>query len=138
MSGSYDSGQRPLTNVQYQSTHNPYNSGAGFYGESSGFLPPQKRKGTSNWIKFGIPILIIIVAGAVLGGVFGSRASKKDGSTNSSLSNPSDPAAASSAAANKNKIGVFATSTDSYGLPVYPTDVSTSMSLIKKHDLVLE
>jgi hypothetical protein len=125
MSPSYESGQRPLTNVEYQSTNNPYNSGAGFYGESSGFLPPQPRKKrVSNWIKFGIPILILIVAGAVLGGIFGSRASKKNNTTSNSLSNPSDPAAASSAAANKQKIGAFASTTDSYGLPVYPTNAS--------------
>lgn len=122
MSHSYDSGQRPLTNVNYQAANNPYNSGEGFYGESSGFLPPTSRKKrTSPWIKFGIPLLIIIAAGAILGGIFGSRASHKNGGTDNTLSNPSDPAAASSAVANKQKIGVFPTGTDSYGLPIYPT-----------------
>lgn len=127
MSRSYDSGSRPLTDVQYQSTNNPYNSGAGFYGESSGFLPPQPRKKRiSPWIKFGIPLLIIVIAGAVVGGILGSRSSKNKTSSTTSSSNPSNPAAASSAAANKQKIGVFAVSTDSYGLPVYPTATGVS------------
>jgi len=132
MSRSYDSGQRPLTNVEYQSTNNPYNSGAGFYGESSGFLPPpqSRKRGTSPWIKFGIPVLIIVAAGAIVGGILGSRAHKNSSSTNNTLSNPNDPGAASAAAANKQKIGAFAVSTDSYGLPVYPTGTSDAAAYV--------
>ncbi|SCV71498.1 BQ2448_3086 [Microbotryum intermedium] len=33
---------------------------------------PQKR-GVSKWIKFGIPLLLLVIAGAVVGGIFGSR-----------------------------------------------------------------
>jgi hypothetical protein len=125
MPGSFDSGQRPLTNVNYQSANNPYDSGAGFYGESSGFLQPQpQKKRISGWIKFGIPILIIIAAGAIVGGILGSKAEKKHSSSSNTSANPTNPAAASSAVANKNEIGVFATGTDSYGLPIYPTNVS--------------
>ncbi|KZT32797.1 hypothetical protein SISSUDRAFT_1066653 [Sistotremastrum suecicum HHB10207 ss-3] len=130
MARSFDSGQRPLTNVPYESANNPYNSGAGFYNESSGFLPPQQRKksGLSPWIKFGIPIVVIIIAAAVVGGVVGSRDHKSStSSSGSSSSGPSNPsAAASSAVNNKEAIGVFPTATDSYGLPVYPTTANTA------------
>jgi hypothetical protein len=80
---------------------------------------PTPKKRISNWVKFGIPIALLVIAGAVVGGIFGSRKSHSSSSSNS----PS--AAASSAASVKSAIGEFPTATDSfYGVPLYPSTVS--------------
>jgi len=108
-----------------QPNSSPYGTGDSRYTESqSGFItphpPPKKR--TSNWIKFGIPALIIIIIAGVVGGVLGSRKSKEN--RNSSGSTGSD-AAASSAASVKLGAGRFAVSTDAqFMVPVYPSTVS--------------
>jgi hypothetical protein len=119
---SFDSGQRPLTHVRYQSANsNPYGSGDPYYNQSSGFLPPQKPKqGVSPWIKFGIPVAVLVIIGVVVGAVVGTRKS----SDNASSADAS--AAASSAVEQKTSIGRFAVSTDSeWMLPVYPSTVRT-------------
>lgn len=105
------------------STHNlnsPYRDPA--YNESTGFITPAAhKKKTSNWIKFGIPVAIIVIIAAVVGAVLGIRASK-----NSSGSPQSKEAAASSAASAKNAVGLFATATNSeYMVPLYPATVSS-------------
>lgn len=100
------------------------------YNESSGFITPMpangRKKGASKWLKFGLPILLIIViVGAVLGGVLGSRASKKN-------SQESDEATASGAASVKNEVGVYPTSTNSeFMVPIYPSTVSQVKSVIR-------
>jgi hypothetical protein len=102
----------------------PYGTGDPQYNESqSGFItpnsPPKKR--TSNWIKFGIPALIIIIIAGVVGGVVASRKSNKSSSSGSKGS----AAAASSAASAKLAAGRFAVATDSeFMVPVYPSTVS--------------
>src|SRR5882757_9499730 len=83
----------------------PYGSGDPYYNESSGYIasgPP--KKGMSNWIKFGVPIALLVVVGAVVGGVLGSRSSQ-----NSSSSSSSSP---SSIVSIKGAVGRFATATD--------------------------
>lgn len=89
-----------------------------------------KRRTLSPWVKFGIPIGILVIIGAVLGGVLGSRAgrhhdtSSSSTSGGSSSSGDSSPAAASSAVSAKNALGIFATSTNSeFMVPVYPSTV---------------
>lgn len=87
--------------------------------------PPKKP--ISNWIKFGVPVFVLVVIAAVLGGVLGSRAAKNNNSSASGsnqASSASASAAASAAASAKNEIGRFATSTESdYMMPVYPSTV---------------
>jgi hypothetical protein len=102
----------------------PYGSGDPFYAESTGHITPSRPKktaSTSKWIKFGIPIAIILIVAAVVGGVVGSRRSK----TAAASSGSKDPgAAASSAASVKASIGRYATGTNSkYMVPVYPSTV---------------
>ncbi|EJD03712.1 uncharacterized protein FOMMEDRAFT_167044 [Fomitiporia mediterranea MF3/22] len=126
MANSFDSGQRPLTHVRYQSANsNPYGSGDPYYNQSSGFLPPQKpKKGVSNWIKFGIPVAILVIAGIVVGAVVGTK--KSNDNKTASKNDPS--AAASSAVSAKSEIGRFAVSTDSeWMLPVYPSTTNTAV-----------
>jgi hypothetical protein len=105
----------------------PYGSGDPYYNESSGFITPHPaKKRTSNWIKIGVPVLILVIIGAVLGGVLGSRSNSN--SSNGGTSSAGGEAAASSAASIKLDIGRFATATDSeYMIPIYPSTVSHSL-----------
>ncbi|EIW86869.1 hypothetical protein CONPUDRAFT_161502 [Coniophora puteana RWD-64-598 SS2] len=101
----------------------PYGSGDPYYNESSGYITPHNppKKKTSGWIKFGIPVALIIIAAAVVGGVLGSRAARNKSSASS------DAAAAASASSVKKDIGIFATGTDSlYGLPLYPSTTNSA------------
>jgi hypothetical protein len=76
---------------------------------------PEKRK-TSNWIKFGIPVAVLIIAGAVVGGIFASRSKKSTAS--------SQVTSGSSAGGAEAGIGIFPTATDSEYLdPLYPSTV---------------
>ncbi|RDB28830.1 hypothetical protein Hypma_015698 [Hypsizygus marmoreus] len=105
----------------------PYGSGDPYYNESSGFITPHPaKKRTSNWIKIGVPVLILVIVGAVVGGVLGSRSSKSDNKGTTAASSSSE-AAASSAASVKLEIGRFATATNSaYMMPVYPSTTNTA------------
>ncbi|KAG6818070.1 hypothetical protein H0H87_009225 [Tephrocybe sp. NHM501043] len=100
----------------------PYGSGDPYYNESSGFITPHPvKKRTSNWIKIGVPVIILVIIGAVVGGVLGSKAAKNS-SNGSTGSSSSGEAAASSAASVKLEVGRFATATNSaYMMPVYPS-----------------
>ncbi len=103
----------------------PYGSGDPYYNESTGYITPHpvKKNGVSNWIKIGVPVLVVVVVGAVLGGVLGSR--KANSATSSSSS-----ADASSVVSVKNEIGRYATATDSlYLVPLYPSTVSAGTHL---------
>lgn len=118
------------SNTAAQQHPSPYGSGDPYYNESSGFITPvARKKGTSNWIKFGVPVLILVIIGAVVGGVVGSRSSKSstDAATSSSSGasgSASGEAAASSAVSAKLAIGRFATATNSeYMMPIYPQTV---------------
>lgn len=89
--------------------------------------PTQKKSKVNKWIKIGVPVLILVVIVAVLAGVFGTRAAKKQDST---LAANSDAAASSEANAQssiRQELGRFATATDEYFLPVYPSTVSAHL-----------
>ncbi|KAI0030197.1 chondroitin AC/alginate lyase [Vararia minispora EC-137] len=104
-------------------------SGAGQ--NSSGPATPSSKRGISPWIKFGVPIFILVVIGAVLGGVLGSRAARHPTSNSSATAggagNDGSPAAASSAISAKNAIGRFPTATNSeWMMPVYPSTTNAA------------
>lgn len=96
-------------------TSSPYASGDPYYNESTGYITPQPaKKGTSNWIKIGIPVAILVIAAAVVGGILGTRHKSAQAAT-------SGVAAASAA----KKVGLFATATNSeFMMPIYPSAVS--------------
>jgi len=108
--------------------NHPYAAGDPYYAESTGFITPQqavKKRGMSNWIKFGVPLLIVVVVAAVLGGVLGSRKSNNDAATSTSGSS-SDSGTHGSGAALDLSDSRFATATDSkYLEPLYPSIVCT-------------
>ncbi|KAG6821350.1 hypothetical protein H0H93_014147 [Arthromyces matolae] len=101
------------------SNPSPYGSGDPYYNESTGFVTSHPaKKHSSNWVKFGLPVLIIVVIGAVVGGIFGSRASK-------SSSNNSNGASSANSAGDT--IGRFATATNSeFMMPIYPSTTNTA------------
>ncbi|KAI0079636.1 hypothetical protein K474DRAFT_1658995 [Panus rudis PR-1116 ss-1] len=120
-----------MSTPNYHNANNtPYGSGDPYYNESTGYITPMPvKKRTSNWLKIGVPVLIVVIVAAVLGGVLGSRAHNKDSSSSASGADsvPTDEAAASSAAAVKNSVGVFPTATNSlYLLPIYPSTTNTA------------
>jgi hypothetical protein len=108
-------------------SESPYGSGNPYYTESSGYITPNPvpKKGTSKWIKIGIPVALIVIIAAVVGGVLGSRASSKTAGKSGSQ----DPAAAASSAANAKALGRFATATDAkYQVPIYPSTTAAAFS----------
>jgi uncharacterized membrane protein len=107
------------SNAAQYSENSPYGSGDPYYAQSTGYITPTPltKKGTSNWVKFGIPVGIIVIAAAVVGGILGTRSSNNNSSSSSAVS-------AGSAASAKAEIGIFATATDSeWMLPIYPSTV---------------
>lgn len=112
-------------NVVGSGGQSPYGSGDPYYNESSGFITPAPvKKRNNNCIKFGLPILALIIIGAVLGGVLGSRAAKK----NTLAASSSGAAAASSIASAKLEAGVFPTATsEPYLMPEYPSTTNTAL-----------
>ncbi|EJF66889.1 hypothetical protein DICSQDRAFT_95739 [Dichomitus squalens LYAD-421 SS1] len=124
------------SNYSYNPTYNhsnasnihqasPYGSGDPYYNESTGFITPAKpKKGTSKWVKIGIPVAILVIAAAVVGVVLGIRAHNKS----SSASSKSGSSGSNSASGAQNDIGIFATGTDSlYMLPLYPSTTNTAL-----------
>lgn len=96
--------------------------------------PTQKKSKVNKWIKIGVPVLILVIIVAVLAGVFGSRAAKKQDSTLTANSN-SDAAASSEANAQssiRSELGRFATATDEYFLPVYPSTVCAHLQAVPR------
>jgi hypothetical protein len=123
MAASYNA----INNSQQGLTANhPYGAGDPYYAESTGFITPQqplKKKGLSNWIKIGVPVLILVIVAAVLGGVLGSRAANNKDAASSDSSNGG--AAHSPGASINLEEARFATATDSQYLePLYPSTVS--------------
>ncbi|KAJ7582584.1 chondroitin AC/alginate lyase [Mycena floridula] len=96
--------------------------------ESNAGLVSGSQKRTSNWIKIGIPVAVLVIVGAVVGGVLGSRAHKNNSSASSSSNSGSEnPAAASSAVSAKNAVGLFATATNSeFMVPIYPSTTNSA------------
>lgn len=114
-------------NALNENTNSPYGTNQPRYNESTGYISPaHPRKRLSNWIKFGVPVLLAVIIAAVVAGVVATRHHNKNASASNSSSSSSgssaDPAAVSSIASAKLAAGRFATATDSeFMVPVYPS-----------------
>jgi hypothetical protein len=114
---------------------NNYNSidlqplyGQGEYNSSNGYLAPMPQKKRTNWVRIVVPILVILIAGAIVGGIFGAR-------RKSIAASQANSQAASSAVSAKTAFGRFATATDSeYMVPIY---VSTVSRYLLPHSLLI-
>ena len=104
----------------------PFGSGDPYYNESTGYITPQpaKKRSISNWIKIGVPVLAVVVVGAVLGGVLGSRSK---GSVKSAGTGGAAAGSNSGGGGGKTGNGRYATATNSlYLVPLYPSTVRYS------------
>ncbi|KAF5381873.1 hypothetical protein D9757_007543 [Collybiopsis confluens] len=123
-------------NNSTQNLNNPYGASDPYYNQSTGYISPpamnEKRRsqGVSNWIKFGVPVAILVIIGVVVGAVVGTRQSS------SSSSNPQAKAAASASASSASvnaaleelATGKFAMATNSlYMVPLYPQVTDTAV-----------
>ena len=113
-------------------------SGPGAVESSAPYYNQSPKKKRNKWLWIGLPVLLaVIILGAVLGGVLGSRGSGDDGNgsngssgSNNAAADPSGSngsggsAGVGSTATGANGQAYLAISTDSNSLPVYPTAVS--------------
>ncbi|KAI9513057.1 chondroitin AC/alginate lyase [Russula earlei] len=108
----------------------PYGSGDPYYHSSTGYIAPANnaKKYSSPWIKFGVPVGILVVAGAILAAVLATRHNHSaSASASSGSSSSGSPAAASSAIGAKNAVGIFPTATDSeFMVPIYPSTTNAA------------
>ena len=120
---TYNHSNASNLHTPYQSNPSPYGSGDPYYNESTGFITPHPaKKGTSKWIKIGIPVAVVVIAAAVVGVVLGVRSNKNSSSSSSSASSNGDQASGSA----QGDLAIFATATASlYMLPIYPSTVRT-------------
>ncbi|KAJ2930733.1 hypothetical protein H1R20_g6367, partial [Candolleomyces eurysporus] len=119
--------------------NSPYgNNDPAFTESATGFINPQgqavppKKRGLSPWIKFGIPVALVVIVAAVVGGVLGSRKSSSSSSSGSNSGKATGDEVPSNApvatATNVLAAGRFATATDSkYMVPIYPSATNTAL-----------
>ncbi len=109
---SFDSGTRPLAaHHRYESANQ--NESEYDLSQNRGYAAsgPVKR-GSNKWIKIGIPVVVVAVIVVVLGIVLSTR--------HHGHSKTSTP---SGGGGGGGKDQLFYTTTDAYGLPVYPSTV---------------
>lgn len=130
---SFESGQRPLTHVKYQSANsNPYNAAAEgdpYYNGGDQYYPTTSgpKKGTSKWVKVGIPIVVILIIAVGVGVGVGVTRNKNNNNSAVSGGGDNSPSGAASSAVNaKNSLGRFPTATNTdFFMPEYPSTVSS-------------
>ncbi|KAF7308532.1 hypothetical protein HMN09_00702300 [Mycena chlorophos] len=105
----------------YQENANPQ-----FY-QSTGYITPARPAGkkTSKWVKFGIPLGILVIAGVVVGVVLGIRA--HNNSSSAAAASSQAAAASGSGAGHVDGKEVFAQATNTWFLPSYPSTTDTSL-----------
>jgi len=126
---SHDSSNVPLQPysngpANYSSNNmgrNPYS-----YEGKSAYVSP-KKKGVSPWIKFGIPIALVVVAAAVVGGVVGARKSHNASASVINGPNGNGNGGGGGGGDAQNALRVFPVSTNSYELPIYPSTTNTAL-----------
>jgi hypothetical protein len=85
-------------------------------------LPQKKRR--SKWLTVGLPLGLLVIAGAVVGVLFGLKIIKVGGANSSSSSS----GGGSTGPVDLENLSYFATATNSYHQPLYPSMVSRQSS----------
>jgi len=123
-------------NYSTQNLNSPYGAGDPYYNQSSGYIAPPNNekprgKSTSKWVKFGIPVAILVIIGVVVGVVVGVKESKKTSSSSPAAQSAAAAAASSSsvnAALEELATGKFAAATNSlYMVPIFPQVTDTAV-----------
>lgn len=137
---SYHNPDNP--NYSSQNLNSPYAAGDPYYNQSTGYISPPnnekpKGKSTSKWIKFGIPIALLVIIAVVVGAVVGVKESKKSSTSSSPAAQSAAAAAQSSSSVNavlaELATGKFAAATNSlYMVPIWPQVVSLIVAFLKK------
>ncbi|EJD54513.1 hypothetical protein AURDEDRAFT_110122 [Auricularia subglabra TFB-10046 SS5] len=128
---SSDALHRPLSNPNYSRA--PGNEGEyynqGSYNNKYGYPPvAPARKRKSAWVRIGIPIALLLVIAAVVVGVVVALRNKKDKNSDGSSGGSGNGSGGNGGNGGPNaNVGTFATSTDAYFLPVYPTQANPQL-----------
>ena len=96
-------------------------------------IPQKKRR--SKWLTVGLPCGLIVIAGAVVGVLFGLKIIKTGGSSSSSSS--SSGGSGGNANVDLENLSYFATATNSYHQPLYPSMVRVYYSSFTEIELLL-
>ena len=83
-------------------------------------IPQKKRR--SKWITVGLPLALLVVAAAVVGLLFGLKIIKT-GSPTSTSSTSSSPGSTNHQNQDLSNLSYFATSTNAFHQPIYPSMV---------------
>lgn len=94
-------------------------------GEQTVYDIPQKKR-RSKWITVGLPCGLIVIAGAVVGVLFGLKIIKTGGSSSSGSSSGGSGGSGGNANVDLNNLSYFATATNSYHQPLYPSMTNTA------------
>jgi len=117
-------------NNSQQQLNSPYGSGDPYLNQSTGYIAPMnaEKKKSNNWLKIGLPILILVIIGAVVGGVVGSRkSSSSSASSKGGAGSTGSNVAPGEAVSAKLEVGRFATATNGfYGVPIYPATTNAA------------
>jgi hypothetical protein len=92
-------------------------------------IPQKKRR--SKWLTIGLPLGLIVIAGAVVGVLFGLKIIKVGGANSSSSST------GGTGNVNLDDLSYFATGTNSYHQPLYPSMVSRRLSCLSRNITLL-
>ncbi|KZO90230.1 hypothetical protein CALVIDRAFT_490810 [Calocera viscosa TUFC12733] len=127
---------RPLSDIRYAQaakSETYLNQSSGFYDPQAARKPASKRK----WWIIGAILLLLVIAAAVVGGILGSNAAKKNASSASSGSSSAGGSGANGGSGpisggqggpgGAGDVGRFAIATDTYFLPIYPTETNQAV-----------
>ncbi|KAG8785379.1 hypothetical protein FRC15_001486 [Serendipita sp. 397] len=97
------------------------------YKEQTVYEIPQKKR-RSKWITVGLPLGLLVVAAGVVGVLFGLKVIKTGGSSSGSSSGSGSSGSSPNSHQNQdlNNLSYFATSTNSYHQPIYPSMTNTA------------
>ncbi|KAG0149864.1 hypothetical protein CROQUDRAFT_73739 [Cronartium quercuum f. sp. fusiforme G11] len=126
---SMDSQSRPLGKIDYiraddgdpsKDSPNPDLQHEAFTNEKR---KPAKR--TSPWLKFGLPIAILLIIAAIIGAILGSRSHSNSTTTAGRSAASSGSATGAGASAGRDASQMLFTGYNAYGVPQYPSSANS-------------